>query len=635
MLPTTATMRLSLRRKFLLLTWLFLAMFVGLVTLTNIQTQERAAQRRLVDKVDALASLIAKTSANPLAQLDVFTLRLHLADVNGDEEVAYAFILDEEGAVVTDGTMANPHRGRVPEHLSQAALLRSVGPIQDARGELAIAEPIQIGDRRIGTVVLGISQDLMRKAVDETRNANLLVGVGFAVLGMGAVGLLVTSVTRPLERLVRAASEVSAGRLDVRLKLATGDELEVLADTFNQMLARLEQTTVSRDELEQRVLDRTVALGAANEQLSKEVQERERAELELERLARAPYEATAFHLADGLAIVDTEQRVQFWNKRMEELLGIAPETAVGRCLLEVKEPAFRRTTDPETARSEESGAIHAALSGTTGRTLLSLHAPIPRDLDTLFFPVPGRDGLEGFGLLTRDVTRERELDRMKDELIATVSHELRTPLASLVGFSELLLTREFPEARRREFLETMLQEGRRLTALLGDFLDLQRLQSGLVRLRAETVDLGDVLRRAVDVAGNDAADPLALEVDEHLPSVRADPDRVQQVLANLISNACKYSPNGGTIRLTAHSSGNRMVEVAVHDQGLGLPPEALTKLFQRFYRVDSAQHRGIGGAGLGLAICREIVEAHGGTIRAESPGPGQGSTFRFTLPAAT
>ena len=221
----------------------------------------------------------------------------------------------------------------------------------------------------------------------------------------------------------------------------------------------------------------------------------------------------------------------------------------------------------------------------------------------------------------------------KDEMVSIVSHELRTPLASLVGFAELLLMREFPEHERREFLTIMLEEGRRLTALINDFLDLQRMESGRQTVVPAPTELTPLLARAAAAMGEDPERPIVVEAPDDLPTVLADPDRMLQVLANLLSNARKYSPSGGDIRLSARRI-LHAVEVSVEDHGLGIPADAVPKLFNKFYRVDNSDRREIGGTGLGLAICQQIVTAHGGRIRAHSEGVGRGSRFTLTLPLA-
>jgi signal transduction histidine kinase/CheY-like chemotaxis protein len=227
----------------------------------------------------------------------------------------------------------------------------------------------------------------------------------------------------------------------------------------------------------------------------------------------------------------------------------------------------------------------------------------------------------------------RKLDRTKDELVSVVSHELRTPLAIVVGFVELLLNREFDSDERRQYLNVMHSEGLRLTAILDDFLDLQRMESGQQLISPKRVDLRPLLSVSIDSAGEDEQRPIRLDLCDDLPEAFVDQDRLKQVVGNLVSNARKYSPDGGEVVLSASRvDGNLQIEVS--DRGLGIPPEALPHLFEKFFRVDNTDRREIKGTGLGLAICRKIVEAHGGRIWAESDGLGQGSRFCFTIPLA-
>ena len=236
--------------------------------------------------------------------------------------------------------------------------------------------------------------------------------------------------------------------------------------------------------------------------------------------------------------------------------------------------------------------------------------------------------------LRLDAAAHEAAVKAKDEIMGLVNHELRTPLASLVGFAELLLTREWPEPRRREFLEIMLREGKRLTTLINDFLDLQRLETGTVEVAATPVHVHEAAERALQALGEDAQCPILMNVPSDLPAVLADPDRLHQVLLNLLSNARKYSPDGGAIMVAARGIPGGMLEITVADRGLGLPGEALPKLFDSFYRVDNSDRRTIKGTGLGLAIVKNLVEALGGWVWADSPGLGQGSTFGLTLPLA-
>jgi signal transduction histidine kinase len=226
----------------------------------------------------------------------------------------------------------------------------------------------------------------------------------------------------------------------------------------------------------------------------------------------------------------------------------------------------------------------------------------------------------------------RESERMKTELVSIVSHELRTPLASVLGFTALLLKREFDPPTRRHYLGIVDAQARRLAALLEDFLDVQRIEHQGVDLATEKVDLADLLDEQAQLyAAQSPKHHLAVELEERPLTVRGDPGRLAQVVGNLLSNAIKYSPDGGTVELIAARSGEG-VRIAVRDEGRGIPEEQQDRIFTKFFRGDAGS-TGITGTGLGLAVSREIVEAHGGRIGFDSD-PGQGTTFWLELPGA-
>ncbi len=240
------------------------------------------------------------------------------------------------------------------------------------------------------------------------------------------------------------------------------------------------------------------------------------------------------------------------------------------------------------------------------------------------------DVISGAVGVFRDVTREQEVVRMKDEFVSLVSHELRTPMASVLGFAELILTRKLTESKLNLYVETIHKEAQRLSNLIGDFLDIQRMEDGRQLYNFIEVDFDLVLRPVLDIF-TAQRERIEVNVPENLPPLWADPDRIVQTLTNLVSNAIKYSPKGGQVIIVARLNQDNMLEIAVKDFGLGIPQEAQGQLFSKFYRVDNTDRREIGGTGLGLAISREIIEAHGGKIWLDSE-LGQGSTFTFTLP---
>jgi signal transduction histidine kinase len=234
----------------------------------------------------------------------------------------------------------------------------------------------------------------------------------------------------------------------------------------------------------------------------------------------------------------------------------------------------------------------------------------------------------------RDTTERRALDRMKDEFISTVSHELRTPLTSLraaLGLVSGGALEKKPE-KKQQMLNVAVGNTDRLIRLVNDFLDIERISSGNAELHSTTVSAKYLFDRATSLqqAAAEKSD-IQFDIQPNDVQVYADPDRILQALTNLISNAIKYSPAGGTIYLTAKQTDENEARFVVHDQGRGIPQDKLETVFERFRQVDASDSREMGGTGLGLAICRSIIQQHGGRIWASSP-PGHGAFFHFTLP---
>jgi signal transduction histidine kinase len=226
--------------------------------------------------------------------------------------------------------------------------------------------------------------------------------------------------------------------------------------------------------------------------------------------------------------------------------------------------------------------------------------------------------------------RLREGERHKRDLISMVSHELRTPLASVLGFTALLLERDFPREEQRRYLEIIDGQARRLAGLAGDFLDVQLLDGGALMLVRTPFDLVELVREQVQLFFLQlTSHRLALELPDESLIVDGDRDRMSQVVGNLLSNAIKYSPEGGEIRVAARSIGTDAV-ITVSDDGVGIEPEDVEQIFEKFFRTAEAI-KTVGGTGLGLAVAREIVASHGGTLEVEST-PGVGSTFVVTVP---
>jgi signal transduction histidine kinase len=233
--------------------------------------------------------------------------------------------------------------------------------------------------------------------------------------------------------------------------------------------------------------------------------------------------------------------------------------------------------------------------------------------------------------------RLRELDRAKSDLVSIVSHELRTPLTSIQGFSELLLTRRLPAERARRFVESIHREAERLGRIVGDLLDLARIERGRESpLRRVPVALGPVLEANAELfEAQGGRHVIRRDIPLSLPPALADRDAVDRIVKNLLSNAVRYSPRGGEIRLWARpcTEDPARVEIGVEDQGVGIPAEALPRIFETYSRVPHPETGHVPGLGLGLALVKSLVEAQGGTVSVQSE-PGRGSSFVVTLPVA-
>jgi len=342
---------------------------------------------------------------------------------------------------------------------------------------------------------------------------------------------------------------------------------------------------------------------------------------------RATLDSLMRSLIDGLILVDDQGQILYWNPASERYLGIPAKQAIGQRLTEIGLPLLQAAHEPEQALDRLSRALQEVAS--RPQVELQLSAPSPRTLQVRFFPLEGRPG---YAMILRDITSERRLEEMKSQLLATVSHELRTPLASIKGFATTLLREDvqWDAGTQREFLQIIDQEADRLGELIANLLEMSRIDARVLRIDPSQIDPGEMIGAVVEEMRLRAnSRTLILDLPASLPPLDADGRRIRQVLYNLIGNALKYSTRG-PIRVSARVEGAELV-VSVADQGIGIAPDHLERVFERFYQVDAAATRRAGGVGLGLSICKGIIEAHGGRIWAEST-LGVGSTFSFSLP---
>jgi signal transduction histidine kinase len=298
-----------------------------------------------------------------------------------------------------------------------------------------------------------------------------------------------------------------------------------------------------------------------------------------------------------------------------------------------------------------AGALFAALILFSG-LINSMRAPLARlvsgarrlaggDLETrvetggpIEIEALGRAFNEMAAELERDARERDRIERMKDDFVLTVSHELRTPVTVVKGFAEMLQTEKRLSATQREAAEVIAESATQLQSLIQDLLDLARSDAGKLEIRPEATDVGALVKRIgrqTRPSFKDKKQQLTVNVEKNLPKVQADPTRIEQVLANLLTNANKYAPEGAQVRLTASKNG-KSVQFEVADNGPGLSDEQLEHVFERFWRGKSGEDQAVGGTGLGLAISKSLIDLHGGEITAESEA-GSGVRFRVALPA--
>ncbi len=350
----------------------------------------------------------------------------------------------------------------------------------------------------------------------------------------------------------------------------------------------------------------------------------ENARLYREAERRAEAALALAYVGDGVILLDRDGRVRFWNAAAAAITGVREADAVGRPPAEVV-PAWEELT--RLAELADAEAPERARPVTV---------PVATASGDRWVAVTGVAFDEGVVYALRDVSDEQALERARSDFVATASHELRTPLAAVYGAARTLLRTdiEIPGDQRDRFLEIIVSETERLTAIVSQILLAGQLEEGRVDVTTAATDLKPLAESALDSARLRAPEQIELRLEQNgVPAVAlADEDKLRQVLVNLLDNAIKYSPDGGEV-VVELEGGNGRVRLAVRDRGLGIPPGEHERIFEKFYRLDPALTRGVGGSGLGLFISRELVGRMGGSLTVRSQ-PGEGAAFVVDLPAA-
>ena len=378
------------------------------------------------------------------------------------------------------------------------------------------------------------------------------------------------------------------------------------------------------DAIANLVTRRTTQLSEANMALEREAGERVRVEIALRQMASIVESST-----DAIVGTGPDWAIVTWNASATRLYGYTADEVAGRSIGILLPP------DDDAALGETMERLRNAVSFPSREAVHVRKDGTEVQVSVAFSGIRDQaDRLAGISVIARDISEQKAVDRMKDEFVSVVSHELRTPLTAIRASLGLLAggVVEDPETSRRMF-GIAVSNTDRLIRLINDILDAERLTSGQVTLNQRGCDARELLAQAADVMRATAVVAgLRIVVEPGTAQMWADHDRIVQAVTNLLGNAVKFSPPGGTIRLGADQRDGHVI-IHVTDEGRGIPADMLERVFDRFSQVDASDEREKGGTGLGLAICRSVVEQHGGRIWVESR-PGVGSTFRFTVPAS-
>jgi two-component system, OmpR family, phosphate regulon sensor histidine kinase PhoR len=392
---------------------------------------------------------------------------------------------------------------------------------------------------------------------------------------------------------------------------------------FGVVQVMTDEGSYSKDDLE--LVEGLVAQMAAairNARLLKERVRLESAEAAAQAVASEREQAAQVleAVGDGIFLVDGEGLVQLWARTAESLTGIRAEDVLGRSLAELL---------PEW--NERAAAIPVAERGERPRAVT---LPVETGGRSLWLSFVAVRSAAGVVYAFRDLTGERRLEEEKSDLVATMSHELRTPMAAVYGAAETLLRRdkELSDEQRRQLLEMIAKQSSRLSQITEEVLLTSSLDRGELQVERRAVDVREVVRTAVAAIGVPFPDaPVTVEIEEGIGAASGDPDRIQQVLVNLLDNALKYG-GGGRVEVRAETA-NEMVRVSVTDSGAGILPADRERIFEKFFRADPQMTYAPSGTGLGLYISRELARRMGGSLLVSSR-PGAGATFVLELPAA-
>jgi len=557
----------------------------------------KVLENSYLQSLHELLSRESKLVAQAVRFPSVFSNQATLADrvkqVAPTEEVRLT-VIDENGQVLYDNSS---HADEMENHFDRPefmAALKGQTGISRRYSEtlrydmMYVAVPVEQGSKIVGAVRSAMS---MKDITDTIHNMwySLLTGLLVTlVVGSIVVSRISFSIIRPIEEITRVARNITQRQYESRVRIKAKDEIGQLAGAINFMASSLEQQMYEISENQQRL------------------------------------SGVLTNMTSGVIFISEQRRIMLVNPAVEKLLGTPGHEIVGKLHIEAgKSFGLSQYIDRCLDKSEKF------------RQEVHIYYPQERVLDVNFAPYINFKGeARGVVVVLHDITEIRRLEKMRSDFVANVSHELRTPITSIKGFTETLLEGAMQDEETcRNFLQIISDESERLYRMIRDILDLSKIEQKRIPLQVSRIHLQDMISSAVAIM-NDQAQRKELTITLPFPQpeiyLMTDRDCLQQIILNLLTNAIAYTPEGGAITIRTEKE-DQIVKIEVVDTGIGIPEKDLTRIFERFYRVDKARSRDSGGTGLGLAIVKHLVDNLHGHIRVDSI-EGKGTTFTVTIP---
>lgn len=518
-----------------------------------------------------------------------------ILDNSDSPDIIETRVVDEKGIVraTTNPNDRNTIGKKNEDTYINDFVTKSIVAIDETTGDRVQinVQPItSTGDTVIGALYIKSNLEQKYKEINNISIIFVTATLIAAAISIVVSVLIARSITQPIGEMQEQAMRIARGDYSHKVAVKGKDELGQLAETFNQLAERIEET--------------------------QEAMEAERNRLN----------SVLAHMTDGVVATDRRGKVITINEMALSLLNVKQEEAIGISILELLE-------------MEEAYTLRTLLEN-SDEILLTRNAASGRDsliLKVDFSMIRRESGfISGLVAVMHDVTEQEKTEQERREFVSNVSHELRTPLTSMRSYLEALDEDAWQDPEiAPSFLKVTLDETDRMIRMINDLLNLSRLDNGNANLQMEYINFNDLLNFVLDrfdmmVHNQEKNYVIKREFTKRELWVEVDTDRMIQVIDNIMNNAVKYSPDGGVITVRLMDTHNSIV-LSISDQGLGIPKKDLNRIFDRFYRVDKARAREQGGTGLGLAISRDVLKAHGGTIWAESR-ENVGSTFYISLP---